>query len=489
MGLSSSCQPFIAKTQKALVPAKMFENQPDISVDKNIFGLKQFYIPILRGMRPFPNTDNDPYKDRTMEDYFYDASDGSQLKTSSTIFTGLELYKTLKEKLLGEPEDRKAVRKFEDFLSSNFFDGKEVTLIPREGKNTVHVKIGQEPQLPIYNLGDGLQSIIICTFNMFMESERCLFFIEEPDICMHPGLQRVFIEVLSRLDRHQYFITSHSNHFLDMTLDFNNISVFLFKKEIQNSKPDFKVENVTTGDSVLLRTLGVRNSAVFLTNASIWLEGITDRLYLRAYMKKYVCELKDSDPEKYKKYSSFKEDYHYSFVEYQGSNLIHWTFDSKDNNEDKIEAIFLCAPALVIADGDIIKKEDRKEVYEKILGDKLIILPCKEIENLIPLEILTSVIRNTRKKKEIDLENLEKVKYNNYSKSKTGLGAYLNRVLNLNEQNGGFGTSTGTIKNKLGFCYKAIEVMEKEDNEWSLPEPLQKLCSRVFEHIEETNSV
>ena len=210
----------------------------NIQLDQTIPNQKRYYIPILRGMRPLDENDQhiNLYKDRTLKDYFQAPNPPLPYKNlldeeKMIIFTGLELYQTLKEKLLGEPEDRDLVKKFENFLSEKFFNSKSVTLIPKEkgdDPRVVNIKIGNERQFPIYQLGDGLQNLIICTFNIFTEKDRCLFFIEEPDMLMHPSLQRSFLEILSEFDQHQYFITSHSNHFLDMTLDFANISVFHF---------------------------------------------------------------------------------------------------------------------------------------------------------------------------------------------------------------------------------------------------------------------
>jgi hypothetical protein len=247
-----------------------------LEFDLEFSGEKRYYIPILRGMRPLDSDHSNRYKDRTVNDYFNNAS----LPDKAEVFTGLELYLTLRRKLLGEPEDREAVKRFEDFLSAKFFGSKQITLIPYEGDTTVRVKIGNEPQLPIYQLGDGLQSLIICAFNIFMERERCLFFIEEPDMCMHPSLQRSFLEVLSEFKQHQYFLTSHSNHLLDMTLDFAGTSVFHFSK-IEDEQVRFQIRVASSRDHKILLDLGVRNSSVFLTNATLWIEGITDRFTSR----------------------------------------------------------------------------------------------------------------------------------------------------------------------------------------------------------------
>ena len=87
----------------------------------------------------------------------------------------------------------------------------------------------------------------------------------------------------------------------------------------------FTIENLSEGDNRALELLGVRNSSVFLTNCTIWVEGITDRHYLRHYLKLYAEEHKDDSD-----FEDFKEDYHYSFVEYGGNNITHWSFLDKE---------------------------------------------------------------------------------------------------------------------------------------------------------------
>jgi predicted ATPase len=490
-----------------------------LAIDSYLGQEKRYYLPILRGMRPLDENDQhiNLYKDRTLKDYFQAPNPPLPNKEKMIIFTGLELYQTLKEKLLGEPEDRELVKKFENFLSEKFFNSKSVTLIPKEkgdDPRVVNIKIGNEQQFPIYQLGDGLQNLIICTFNIFTEKDRCLFFIEEPDMLMHPSLQRSFLEILSNFDQHQYFITSHSNHFLDMTLDFANISVFHFSKiedenKIEAEKPSFKVEVASAQDRRILMNLGVQNSSVFLSNATIWVEGITDRLYLRAYMKKYIQELEDNDPEK-AVFNKFREDYHYSFVEYQGSNLTHWSFDPDDEDIKKIKSSYVCANSFLIADGDVATKGDRVEIYKEMLGDdKFFPLDVKEIENLIPLEVLKKLVEANFKKYGGDI-NL--IKYEDYAEQgiKVGLGEYLEKFLlskpskppkkskksqsNMEKSENEFNelivvykADSGTIKSKINFCEKAIKVMEDPNFSWKLTDKLEELCKAIFEHIKSQN--
>jgi hypothetical protein len=443
-------------------------------------------------MRPLDSNNNHEnlYAARIIKDHF----NRDTLSENMQIFSGLELYQSLKEKLLGEPEERGLVKGFEDFLSENFFENKQITLIPKEkDPKVVHIRIGKEKQLPIYELGDGLQNLIICTFNIFTERDRCLFFIEEPDIFMHPSMQRSFLEVLSKYDQHQYFITSHSNHFLDMTIDFANISVFHFSKH-EDTQPQFHIRSPSPRDREILLDLGVRNSSVFITNATIWVEGKTDRLYLKAYMKKYIDELKEdidgmaennSDLKKslgkrYLELSKLKEDYHYSFVEYQGANLTHWSFEPDTKETKEIKASYVCAHAFLIADGDVATKGERKQIYTDMLGDRFYLLEVKEIENLLPVEILREIVANKFEKHQGDINSID---YKKYSKPKIPLGKYLDNLLPQPREKSVFAEKSGTIKAKGTFCDDAVKLIQ--DTKWSLKNyrKIQILCEKIFDHI------
>lgn len=148
------------------------------------------YIPILRGLRPiqvgisnkFEQT-SDNYNLRTIQDYF---SKDDHMKKS--IFTGLNLYEDTKRLLLGDKNGREKIKKFELFLSETFFSGQEVTLIPHINKDVLLIGIGNEER-PVYELGDGIQNIIILLYPLFFnQHKRMLVFIEEPEnsLCKLP---------------------------------------------------------------------------------------------------------------------------------------------------------------------------------------------------------------------------------------------------------------------------------------------------------------
>jgi len=267
------------------------------------------------------------------------------------------------------------------------FEGQEVTLIPSEEQKIVVVKIGNELERPIHELGDGIQSAIILTFLPFVSLENCIFFIEEPELFLHPSMQRKILEFYHSLGRHLFFMTTHSNHLLDITIDIPEISIYSFRKSITSSDddqtPQFVVENVDNNQSSSLELLGVRNSSVLLVNATIWVEGITDRWYLREMLQMYMKTLPNPKPK-------LEEDIHYAFVEYGGGNITNFSFFEEQDNEKLINIKNLCAKAILVIDHDGESKKNRKQQLKDKLGTDLIILPCREIENSLPPEVIRS---------------------------------------------------------------------------------------------------
>lgn len=446
--------------------------------------LKKIYIPILRGIRPINSTgdttfdDKDVFKIRTMSDYFQQNEDDFE------IFTGLDIYTKVKTHLLGNLYQRDLIKEYEQYLSKNFFDSKTVTLIPKEGSDVLTIKIGEEMERPIYDLGDGLQSIIILTMPLFLNrGQFVLFFYEEPEQYLHPGLQRKLLEILLHNQKtYQYFMTTHSNHFLDITLDYSEISIYGFRKELDaeyhsdEKTPTFLIENLSHGDQSLLELLGVKNSSVFLSNCTIWVEGITDRLYLKRYFELYLKKLEVDNPKDYKQ---LREDYHYSYVEYGGNNITHWSFlDDPDDDgvDDTINVKRLCGKLLLIVDQDK-GKDKRHQKLEEALGDNFCRLNCKEIENLLSKKVLLKVIEEYEAR--FKNENPEIQEFNEEDYRDEYLGTFIESKL-ANQKRKSYKAESGTVSAKSTFCKKALSHIQEYDD---LSEEAIKLCEKIYGFI------
>ncbi|MFD2924209.1 AAA family ATPase [Halobacillus naozhouensis] len=455
----------------------------------NKFQFSRVYIPTLRGLRGFSKEDfeskeSDIYHERTINDYF------SKNNSNFEVFTGLNLYKEIKNLLLGNLRDRELIREFEKFLGEKFFSGENISLIPSIHSDVVNVKIGTENERPIYDLGDGIQSIIIMTFPLFKyKDENLLLFIEEPEMFLHPGMQRTLLETFmsNELAPHQYFLTTHSNHFLDLTLDIDQISIYTFNKELKddgsNEKtPKFNVVNVNNEETSTLEMLGVKDSSVFLSNCTIWVEGITDRYYIRHFLKLYQMHLFQGDISKY-----YREDQHYSFIEYSGGNITHWSFlDEDDTPKEKafksISFKEITKKIFLITDQDGEGKNERQAKLNEALGDDYFCLSCREIENLITKDILLKVVADYEGKSPEGLDFKTDFSYADYKNAY--LGSFIENNLEDKQRKGKYNSSSGTVSDKLNFCKKVVHHTNTFED---LSDESKELCQRIYSFIESNN--
>ena len=478
--------------------------------------LNQFYIPILRGMRPVTDLQNkQPYIDRAQKDYFIDTNKFN----AKNIITGECLYHELKIHLLGEPEQREIIKSYEEKLSQYFFDNEPVSLIPKHDQDVVNIKIGNDAQRPIFELGDGLQQAIILTYEAYIKSkdkegnlETHAFFIEEPELHMHAGMVRQLMNFYLNETKHYYFFTTHSNHLLDMADESDQVMIQKFVKQPKEDNPnefEFKIYRCDR-DRDLLASLGVRPSSVYLANCTIWVEGITDRLYITKYMEKYLAELEKIDEELYKNYRRFMPNYHYTFVEYAGSNLTHWSFDDDypKTREERISflqqdrgqsATAVASDMLLIADGDIQKNSEKIKFLRKELNkDNLIILDCKETENTLPKDSIIRVVkakfpRLKQVKPSYDISLIDHITQDDYfDNAQYGIGRLIDEKIKkptstTTKTAFADGTGVGTIKDKLKFCREIIKDFD-EYSDWKLTPKAKQLCERIFNHIEKCNS-
>ena len=470
--------------------------------DINIISVEKSYIPILRGMRPVTEIENkQPYIERAQKDYFSD----KEKYNSSNIITGESLYHELKEHLLGEPEQREIIRKYEEKLSQYFFDNETITLIPKHDQDVVNIKIGSDKQFPISELGDGLQQVIILTYEAFIKKDEThAFFIEEPELHMHAGMVRQLMNFYLNETKHYYFFTTHSNHLLDMADESDQVIIQKFVKQPKKNPKDgfdFKIYRCDR-DRDLLASLGVKPSSVYLANCTIWVEGITDRLYITKYMEKYLAELEKSGSEQYKKYRRFMPNYHYTFVEYSGSNLTHWSFsdDYADHLDDKgLSAKAVASEMLLIADGDIKNKPERvKALQTEFKKENYFILKCKETENTLPNDSIINVAKSkfsrlrAETQKSYDILLIDEITEENYfDHSEFGIGKLLDQAIKkptstTTKTAFADGQGVGTIKYKLDFCREIIKDFDDHPN-WQLTPKAKELCERIFQHIEKCN--
>lgn len=383
---------------------KHFEN---ITFDETLFNYNfyKIYIPSLRGLIPLVSKDDgsneDVYAKRIKYDYFGEKSNilvdvndfllNDDVKSRTAIISGMKFYEYVKNYLLGDLEQREMIRDYEVYLSETFFDNKKVVLIPKINDDVLTVRIDEE-EYKIYDLGEGIQSIILITLPLFLYLKKSkeantnvLVFIEEPDVGLHPRLQRILIETLldERFDNYQFFLTTHSNHFIDMIVDKNDISVYLFEKQEvngENSSPLFNIKHVDSEYWNVLEELGALPSSVLMANCTILVEGMTDRCHFQLYLDLYQNQLSPEKPR-------FRSGIHYSFLIAGGSEYKNTI--KRLNNLQKEKLCFIC-------DYDNDQKNiEREDFFEKYPLEYQYTLNCTEVENIVSKAVIINMLKNT----------------------------------------------------------------------------------------------
>lgn len=481
--------------------------------------INQTYLPTLRSLRRFlrPEETNEVNLDgpftfdnfikigspilgiRSMMDHFvrekpkdyWDKDSGLGKFESSflmkDIFSGEALYDQIYELRNSTEDTRLLLTGFEDFLSTHFFNNQRIQLhaIKKDNVEDIFVKIGNEKEFPIYQLGDGIQSIILLTFPLFYNrnSDNHVIYYEEPELYLHPGMQRIFVDVLRSFNNIQAFVVTHSNHILDTSLDYKeDISIFSFEKMQSNNHPRFNIEMLSSPGLSLLNLLGVRNSSIFLSNCTVWVEGISDRLYIKKYLDLYIQHEKDS----FRQVKYYYEDLHYSFLEFGGNQIVHYDFtnDASTSDREKINATRITNRMLLIHDQDT-KKESRHTLLRKQLGENYIQLPTLEIENLISIDVLQLTLNSYKISDDTELifNTIEPESY-----VLTPISEAISKIIKSGNIKKIFDVKTETtiprIRNKADFALTATSHMKSWDD---LSEAAKDMTIQIYKFIERHN--
>ncbi|MDR1695740.1 MAG: AAA family ATPase, partial [Endomicrobium sp.] len=188
----------------------------------------------------------------------------------------IEILADWKSPEKNEDYKREKFEKIQSFLRVLLNDGRIEIDVPTK-QPEILIKAGYQ-RLPLSHFGTGVHELIILAITL-LSYKNTLICLEEPEIHLHPLLQKKLLNFLLEKTTNNYLITTHSN---SMLIFDDRVSITRVYKE--NDATIAKSVTETKEILPLLNDLGCCASDIIQANSVIWVEGPSDRTYINKWI-------------------------------------------------------------------------------------------------------------------------------------------------------------------------------------------------------------
>ncbi len=253
--------------------------------------------------------------------------------------------------------------------------------------------------------GSSLKSvfIILCLMRLVpivenIDWSKVVVAIEEPENNLHPSLLRRLLNFLADIRQEKGFtlvVTTHSPVGIDWSAKRSDSQIVHVKHDGHAAVSRPAISYLQGRD--ILDDLDIRASDILQANGVIWVEGPSDRIYLRRWIE-LISE------------GQLKEDVHYTVMFYGGKLLSRLSARAPDEIDDSISLLRINRNSAVIIDSDrhiraegkgarkrkprlaLNKTKTRiKKEIESVTGF-LWVTSGREIENYTPINVYEQIV-------------------------------------------------------------------------------------------------